>query len=331
MKVKDFFIRVGQGAAIGVSMIIPGVSGGTMAVLMNVYDKLISAISNLRKDFKNSFFFLLPIVIGAVAAVGALIYPIKILLDYAPFPTVMLFTGLMLGTCPKLLKDGIKKGFKKLDIIAVLVPLAVVIAICFIPNMGAADLTTGMPVWGYFVLILIGALASCALVVPGISGSLLLLIFGYYNSILDTFSALKTSFGHSVLVLFLFAVGLIIGFFSIAKLMKLFLNKFPRATFWAIIGFVIGSFPAIFLTFNGNFPDHTYATLDSIQIALGVIFIVAGAVASYFLTAYVDSRQKKAQAALTGEVENEVENKNADQTVTNESSDEENSESETKD
>ena len=225
MKIKDFFIRVGQGAAIGVSMIIPGVSGGTMAVLMNVYDKLISAISNLRKDFKNSFFFLLPILVGAILAVCAMYFPIKYALKYAPFPTVLLFTGLMLGTAPKLFKDGIKKGFKKLDIIAVLIPLAVVTGICFIPNMGNADLTTGMPIWGYFVLILIGALASCALVVPGISGSLLLLIFGYYNSILDTVSALKTSFGHSVLVLFLFVVGLIIGFFSIAKLMKLFLNE----------------------------------------------------------------------------------------------------------
>ncbi|MDE7306865.1 MAG: DUF368 domain-containing protein [Clostridia bacterium] len=77
MKIKDFFIRVGQGAAIGVSMIIPGVSGGTMAVLMNVYDKLISAISNLRKDFKNSFFFLLPIVIGALLAVCAMYFHIK--------------------------------------------------------------------------------------------------------------------------------------------------------------------------------------------------------------------------------------------------------------
>ncbi|MDE6000786.1 MAG: DUF368 domain-containing protein [Clostridia bacterium] len=293
MKIKDFFIRVGQGAAIGVSMIIPGVSGGTMAVLMNVYDKLISAISNLRKDFKNSFFFLLPIVIGALLAVCAMFFPIKYALKYAPFPTVMLFTGLMLGTAPKLFKEGIKKGFKKLDIIAILVPLAVVIGICFIPNMGNADLSTGMPVWGYFVLILIGAVASCALVVPGISGSLLLLIFGYYNSILDTVSALKTSFGHSVLVLFLFVVGLVIGFFSIAKLMKLFLSKFPRATFWAIIGFVIGSFPAIFLTYNGNFPDNKFITLDSIQIALGVIFLAAGAVASYFLTAYVESRLKK--------------------------------------
>ena len=294
MNIKEFFIRTGQGAAIGVSMIIPGVSGGTMAVLMNVYDKLINAISNLRKDFKNSVLFLLPILLGAVIAVGALVVPIHYALKHVPFPTVMLFTGLMLGTTPKLIKDGIKKGFKKLDIIAVLVPLAVIIGICFIPNVGAADLSKSMPVWGYFVIILIGAIGSCALVVPGISGSLLLLILGYYEPILDTLKGIFNSFGHSVLVLFLFAVGLIVGFFSIAKLMKLFLDKFPRATFWAIIGFVIGSFPAIFLTYNTA--AHTYAMLDKVQIALGVIFLVAGAVASYFLTAYVETKIKKQTA-----------------------------------
>lgn len=295
MKIKDFFIRLGQGAAIGMSVIIPGVSGGTLAVLINVYDKLINAISNLRKDFKNSFFFLLPIILGAVLSIGALVVPISYAIKHVPFPTIMLFTGLMLGTTPKLLKDGIKKGFKKPDIIAVLIPLAVITGICFIPNVGAADLSKNMPVWGYFVLILIGALGSCALVIPGISGSLLLLILGYWEPILETAKGILHSFGHSVLVLFLFALGLIIGFFSIAKLMKLFLDKFPRATFWAIIGFVIGSFPAIFLTYNTA--DRSYATLDAIQISLGVIFMVAGAVASYFLTAFVEAKQKKAQAA----------------------------------
>lgn len=302
MNVKDFFKRFGTGAVIGAAMIIPGVSGGTLAVILNVYDKLISAISNLRKDFKNSFFFLLPIVLGAVAAVAAMYFPLKFALKYAPLPTVLLFAGLMLGSLPKLFKDGLKSGFKKTDVIAVLLPLAAVIGICFIPSIGDADLSATMPVYGYFLLILVGAVASCALVVPGVSGSMLLLIFGYYNSIFQTVSALKTDFGHSVLVLFLLAVGILIGFFSIAKLMKFLLEKFPRGTRWAIFGFVVGSVPALLITFPSNFPE---ANPDAVQIIVGVILGVAGAIGSFALTAVLEAKSKRMRADAQDAYENE--------------------------
>lgn len=299
MKIKNFFIDCAKGAAIGIAMIIPGISGGTLAVLLKIYDKLINAFSNLFKDFKNSVMTLLPILLGVVVAFAAAYYPLKLALKNAPFPTVMLFAGLMIGSCPKIVKDGIKNGFKKLDIIAILIPLAVVIGICFIPNLGAVDLSKNMPVYGYFLLILIGALASCALVVPGISGSLLLLILGYYNSIMvDTIGGLKTDFGHSLLVLAIFAVGLIIGFFTIAKIMKLLLNKFPRATNWAIIGFVIGSIPAIFITFNDNFEEYgfRYDVLSSAHIAIGCVLCVLGIAASFALTWYIEKKMKQQTA-----------------------------------
>lgn len=282
-----------RGAVIGVAMIIPGVSGGTLAVLMNVYDKLINAISDLRKDFKNSVSFLLPVLLGAGLAVIAMYFPLKYALKYAPFPTVMLFAGLLAGSCPKIVKDGVSKGFKPFDIAAILIPLAVVVGICFIPELGKADLSAQMPIYGYFLLILIGAVASCALVVPGVSGSMLLLIFGYYNPIFETVSALKTDFGHSLLVLFLFAVGLVVGFFSIAKLMKWLMSKFPRGTGWAIIGFVIGSLPAIFITYDHNFPDFTYSSLNTAHIVIGCVLCVLGIIASYALTAFVEAKNKK--------------------------------------
>ena len=292
MNVKKFFINTAQGAVIGVAMIIPGVSGGTLAVLMNVYDKLINAISNLRRDFKNSIVFLLPILLGAVIAVAAMYFPLKYALKYAPFPTVMLFAGLMAGSIPKIVKDGLKQGFKPFNVVSVLIPLAVVICICFIPNMGNADLSSAMPWYGYLLLILVGMLASCALVIPGVSGSMLLLIFGYYNAIFDTVSALKADFGHSLLVLAMFAIGIIVGFFSIAKLMKLLLSKFPRGTNWAIIGFVIGSIPAIFITYNSNFPEFVYASLNTAHIIIGAVLCLLGIIGSYALTAYVEAKNK---------------------------------------
>lgn len=287
---KEFLKRTGFGAVMGVAVIIPGVSGGTIAVLLGFYDKLIDSISNLRKDFKNSAAFLFPLVLGLIAAVAAAYFPLKFFLDRAPLPTVLLFVGLMIGSCPKMFKDSLKVGFKKTDMIAFVLPLAAVIGICFIPSVGNVNLSADMPVWGYFALVAVGALASCALVVPGVSGSMVLLILGYYTPIFDTVSALLTNFGHSVLVLLLFAAGLVVGFFSIAKLMKFLLSKFTRATNWAIMGFVIGSIPAIFITFSSNFPQAAY---DGVHIAAGALMCIAGIIASYALTAYAEAKTCK--------------------------------------
>lgn len=305
MKIKNFLLDTAKGGAIGVAMIIPGVSGGTLAVLLNIYDKLIGAISNILKDFKSSVKVLAPILLGAVIAVVGAYFPLKYALKHAPFPTVMLFAGLMIGSCPKTVKDGVKNGFKLLDILSIALPLLLIIGICFIPNLGSADLSANMQIYGYFLLILIGMVASCALVVPGVSGSMLLLILGYYNEILGTFSLLKTDFGHSVLVLFIFAVGIVIGFFSIAKLMKYLLGKFPRATNWAIIGFVVGSIPAIFITYNNNFPDFVYNSLDTAYIAVGCVLCVLGIIGAYALTAFVEYRNKQVTEITEDKAETE--------------------------
>lgn len=286
----------------GVAAIIPGVSGGTIAVLLNIYDGLISAIGNLRRDFKNSFFFLLPIVLGIAAAILAMYFPLKISLERAPLPTVLLFLGLMIGSFPKIFADGLKLGFKKTDIIAAVLPLAMVIGICFIPNIGDVNLSADMSTGTYFLLILMGALAACALVVPGISGSMLLMIFGFYQPILNIISEIFTSFGHTVLVLGLFAVGILVGFFSIAKLMKFFMEKFPRGARWAIIGFVAGSLPAIMITF-----DYASAPLDTAQILMGVVLCLFAIVLSFAFTSWASERGKRA-AVIAEVAETEEEN-----------------------
>ncbi len=278
------------GAAIGVAMIIPGVSGGTIAVLLNIYDKLIDALGNLGKDFKNNVLFLLPILLGAVLAVAAMYFPLLYALKYAPLPTVLLFAGLMAGSVPKLFTDSKTFGFKKINIVSVIIPFLAIIGICvtkIFVSAGAADLTSGMPVWGYFVLIAVAMLASCALVVPGVSGSMLLMILGYYNPLFGVVDTLIADFGHSALVLGLFALGVIIGFFSIAKLMKLFLAKLPRGTHWAIFGFVLGSIPAIFIVF-----DYASAPITPVQIAIGCILCALGAIGTYALTSLVDRKTK---------------------------------------
>lgn len=296
MKAKEFLLNMLKGGAIGVAMLIPGVSGGTLAVLLGVYDKIIDSLGGITKNFKASILFLLPIALGAVLAFAAMYDPLKLALEYAPFPTIMLFAGFMLGSTPDMIMGARKDGFKKYDVASVIIPLAVVVGICFIPNMGNVDLSSAMPWHTYLVLAAMGILASCALVVPGISGSMLLLIFGYYQPILDSISALKTDFGHSLLVLVIFAVGVVVGFFTIAKLMQLLLNKFRRATMWAIVGFVIGSIPAVIITF---FNEYGVAYLDALQVSLGVVAFIIGGVATFFLAYFAKKKRDKVEAVNT--------------------------------
>lgn len=274
----NFLKNMLKGALIGVAMIIPGVSGGTIAVLLNIYDKLIEAISNLKKDFKNSFIFLLPIVLGMALAFIAMYFPLKKALEVIPVQTISLFAGLMLGSIPSLFIESKNNGFKRLDIIAPIITFIIVVGICFIPNMGNVDLSISMPTYQYILLFIMGLLASCALVVPGISGSMLLLIFGYYKPLLDTISSLKDSFGHSLLVLFIVALGIVIGFFIIAKIMNYLLKKFKRITYYAIFGFVVGSIPAIFISY-----DYTGIEINSILIITSIIVFIIGSICSYFL------------------------------------------------
>lgn len=291
MKVKEFFKSLLGGAAIGVAMIIPGVSGGTVAVLLNIYDKLINALGNITKNFKEKILFLIPVLLGMALAFAAMYFPLKYALKYAPFPTVMLFAGLMVGSFPKLFKDSKAFGFKKCNLYSILLPFAVIIGICilkFFVYAGEADLSASMPIWGYFAIIGVAMLGSCALVVPGVSGSMLLMILGYYTPVLGLISMLTSNFWHAALVLVLFALGLVIGFFSIAKLMKFFLNRFPRGTRWAIIGFVLGSIPALFIV-----QDYAAFPMDGLQVAAGMVLCALGAVATYALTAYVESKVNK--------------------------------------
>ncbi|MDE6273922.1 MAG: DUF368 domain-containing protein, partial [Clostridiales bacterium] len=98
--VVEFLVRILQGVAIGIAFIIPGFSGGSVAAILGIYEKLVGAIADIFKSFKKSILFLIPIAIGMVIGIGALIVPIKIALEHYPIPTVTLFVGLALGGLP---------------------------------------------------------------------------------------------------------------------------------------------------------------------------------------------------------------------------------------
>lgn len=247
-RLVGFLADILRGAAIGVAFIIPGFSGGSVAAILGIYEKLVGAIADIFKTFKKSIIVLLPILLGMLLGIAALILPIQWGLRHYPIPTVTLFVGLALGGLPSV-TDNLKGGaLSWKHILACLVPLLVAASLSFLPLAGEVDLFS-LNFGGYLLLIVIGIVGSCALVIPGISGSMLLLIFGYYNPVVSlvTDSLLHgQQVGICILVLCCLGIGVVIGFFGVSVLMKYLLKKFPRGTYFAILGFIVGSIPAVY-------------------------------------------------------------------------------------
>ena len=250
-KLVCFLLDILRGVAIGLAFIIPGFSGGSVAAILGIYEKLVGAIADFFKHFKSSFLTLLPIVLGMLLGIAALILPIRWGLENFPVPTASLFVGLALGGIFSVVgkmkgEPPAKPSWKHLLVCAL--ALAFAASLCFLPLGSKVDLFH-LGFGGYLLLVLIGIVGSAALVVPGISGSMLLLIFGYYDPIVGLITEELLhgrQVGICLLVLFCLAVGLVIGFFGISVLMKFLLKKFPRATYFAIFGFIIGSIPAVY-------------------------------------------------------------------------------------
>jgi len=282
---KKWWGRFASGIGIGAAFIVPGIDGGSVAVITGVYDGLVEAIGSFRKRFRDSFAFILPIFLGFLVGFGAMFFPLKYALQYCPFPTIALFSGFTLGSLPSLFTSAKKKGFSRINLLSLALPFAGLIGLCFVPSLGAVDLSTGMPLYRYFLIVSVGIIGAGALVVPGVSGSMVLLILGYYQPIVGLLSGIAGSPLHNLLLLALFAIGVLIGLVSLSKLMAFFLRRFPRGTAWAIFSFVAGSVVAVLLSF-----DYAHSSLDGGMIVVGVFSFIVGAIFSFALKRYFDEK-----------------------------------------
>ncbi len=266
-----------KGIVIGIANIIPGVSGGTMMVAMGIYDKLIHCITHLFKELKKSILFLIPIVIGmGIALVGGS-FTIEKLFEVFPLQTSLCFVGLVIGGLPAMWKNVKGKSIKLGHIIAFLAFFAVVVVMALMGETegNAADLSLNLV--NVLKLFGVGVIAAATMVIPGVSGSMMLLLLGYYNPILsaitDFFSALAAFDIDGLLkgfgILFPFGVGVLIGIFAIAKLIEIIFAKFPLYAYWAIIGLIVASPIAIIAM--GEF-----ATIGVLTVIGGIVALVAG-------------------------------------------------------
>ena len=242
----QWILDILRGAVIGVSNIIPGVSGGTMAVSMGIYDRVIYAVNNLFKQFKKNFRDLLPIIIGVViglfafaALIGSLLGTKSDEIPMTRLPTNFAFIGLILGGLPAIYKRVNMKNAKIPGVILFLVFLALVVVLPLLnpPEARTVDHSIGT----ILLMIPLGAIASSTMVIPGISGSMILMLLGYYNPVINAMNDLRGGDWSSLAILLPYAIGLLVGIVFIAKLMNFLLKKHAALTFSAIFGLVIGS------------------------------------------------------------------------------------------
>ncbi len=286
--VKEFLLDIVRGMAIGIAFIIPGFSGGSIAAVLGIYEKLVGAVTDVFKSFTKSVITLLPIMIGMAIGVVSLMYPLTWALEAFPFPTVCLFVGLTFGALPSI-TDKLHGGSKATNSFALAIPLILALTLSFLPIVEDVDLFS-LNFGGYVLLFVIGIVASAALVVPGISGSMLLLILGYYNPILKlaTQHLLKgKDIGTSLTVLSVAGVGIVIGFVAISFLMKYLLRKYPCGTYFAILGFILGSIPTVYISTSKE-AGYTLSTLPSnpLHWVMCVVMLAVGIAGPLLLMFY---------------------------------------------
>lgn len=266
-----------KGMVIGIANIVPGVSGGTMMVAMGIYDKLIHCITHLFKEFKQSVLFLLPIAIGMGVAIILSALGLDYLFENVPLQTNLLFVGLILGGLPAIWKNVKGNSVRIGHIVAFLAFFALVVCMAVFGGGEGSSADLSFTVGNVLILFGVGIIASATMVIPGVSGSMVLLLLGYYNPILSAVSdfikavlafdvdGILQGFG----ILIPFGLGVVAGIFAIAKLVEIIFNKFPMYAYWAIIGLIIASPIAIFAM--GTFPAITV-----VGVITGIIALVAG-------------------------------------------------------
>lgn len=239
--VKMRVIDAVKGFIIGATMSVPGASGGTMAILLGIYDDIIGAVSALRRNFKKSFFFLLTLFIGGFLGLLCITKPMEWLLENFRFPTLFFFAGAILGGVPLLCRQSRVKKFTPGVIGWPLLGAVVVIGIWaleFIPGFAFAY-NPGGGFKDYLILFLIGLICSAGFVLPGISTSFLFVLFGIYEEMLAAVSSLDIKF------IFSLGLGMLVGAILVAKLLDKLMAKYTRQSFLTMLGFVLGSLVAV--------------------------------------------------------------------------------------
>lgn len=288
----EYISELLKGVIIGVANILPGISGGMLAITMGVYDKIIHGVTHLFREPLKSIRILFPYGMGAVAGIIFLSLAFEYLFHTYPLQTRLAFLGLICGGLPSLFQKAFSKdgGSGRKGILTSCITCGIVILITVLAEMsiasgrsgesmnmasGAAYLSSGTH-W-IPVLFLVGMLAAATMVVPGVSGSMIMMMIGFYEPILQTNNACIRALSSldvpglllNGTVLAPYVAGTLIGVFLFAKLIERLLTRCRRQMYQVIIGLVCSS-PFVILW------DVSWETVTLYQLLAGISLALLG-------------------------------------------------------
>lgn len=274
-----------KGICIGIANVIPGFSGGTMAVMLKVYDLFVYIFANIFQEFKNVIKKTWSLILGIVVGILIALVVIVKLLELIPFIMVMFFVGLIIGSIPSIYKKASKGKIKIADLISFIVAIAIMVILPLIQTNNSESITYSVPL--FIIIFILGVVSSSAMVIPGVSGSLVLMAFGYYAFIMTTikdfllniFNFSFTNYWGMFGIIVCFALGFIIGIVLISKLISKLMQKYPKTVYCAILGLLVASiYSIIFTTFNEYTITLNAPTiiLSIISLGIGILIVLFG-------------------------------------------------------
>ena len=296
------------GFFIGLAVIVPGISGSTVAIIFKLYDQFLYALGNLLKKFKQCFLFLLPIGIGIVVGVLLGFIAVKSLLEILPFAIVCLFAGLMTGAFPAVTDEikGAKKtaGRVALFAIGLFIPVALGCVSALLSGSkvgGTADAFANVQWWHFVLALAIGAVMGITQIVPGLSASAFLMAVGWFHSLVQSVSVTYWKANPLVFLVYAgLAIGFIGGILAFSKLLTGIFAKARHTAYAMIVGLSLGSILSMFC--NGDIVE-TYASWAAggafaLDVCLGVALFVAGVIGAYLLVRYQRKKDAESNEAL---------------------------------
>lgn len=254
-----------RGILMGISDLIPGVSGGTIAFILGIYDRLLESISGFfSKEWKKQLGFLVPLGMGIVITLLLFSRFIEFLLSNHYEATQFFFMGLILGVLPYIMRQAeVKKNFTVRHLVILLVIGGALASMAFIQTNDNVAPITELSMSTFFLLFFSGWVASMAMLLPGISGSFILLLIGVYSTAINALSTLNLP------IVMAIGAGVIIGFIVSSKAISYLLEHFTYVTYAAIIGLILGS---LFVVFPGFAADTATLVTSLITFAAGLLF-----------------------------------------------------------
>lgn len=276
---KNFIMLLIKGIFVGVANIIPGVSGGTIAVVLGIFDRLIDAINNFYKDLKKYFIFLIPIGLGMVFGIVGFSTVIDFTLTNYSLPTTLFFIGLVVGSIPLIYKKATEKSFKPIYVVPTIIACLIVVLFSVL-SPDEARQTGAVDMLMMIKLFFGGIIAAAAMVIPGISGSFMMVLMGLYSTVLHTIAGIKDYLRSPadiqlliglLSVLIPLGIGVVIGILLISKVIAILMKKYYSITYFSIFGLMLGS---IFGMFND--PITYQSGVNAMAIVISVITFAVG-------------------------------------------------------